>query len=196
MAEVAFSQHLSKWLKSKKPKTLEGLVENFEEKSFAILFLVLMALPALPLPTGGLTHIFEIITILLALEVIAGRRSVWLPKRWQTKKLPDSIQKKGLPVLIGFIQKMEKYSRPRFRDLMRHRYLLQFLGLFVIIFAVFAAIAVSFSGLDTLPSLGIVLIALSIILEDFALMIVGISVGSIGVGLVIALGSVAFKLFG
>ena len=28
MAEVAFSQHLSKWLKSKKPKTLEGLVEK------------------------------------------------------------------------------------------------------------------------------------------------------------------------
>ena len=196
MAKTPFSTHLDNWLKSSKPKTLEGLVNNFEEKSFAILFLVLMALPALPLPTGGLTHLFELITVLLALEVIAGRRSVWLPKRWRGMNLPKSVVNSGLPKLVSFIAWLEKYSRPRFSQLMSHRFTLQILGLVIIVFAVFAAFAIPFSGLDTLPALGIVLIALSIILEDFLLMLVGILVGSIGVGLVIGLGSAAFKLLG
>lgn len=196
MSATSFSAHLNKWLKSKQSKTLEGLVDNFEEKSFAILFLVLMALPALPLPTGGLTHVFELITVLLALEVIAGRRSVWLPKKWRTMQLPESIVNTGLPKLVGFIAWLEKYSRPRLHTVINHRFTLQVLGLVIIVFAVFAAFAIPFSGLDTLPALGVVLIALSIILEDFALTILGICVGSIGVGLVIGLGSVAFKLIG
>ena len=196
MASSTFSKNLNKWLASDKPKTLEGLVNNFQEKSFAILFLILMALPALPLPTGGLTHVFELITIVLALEVIAGRQSIWLPKRWRSMQLPSSIVNTGLPKLVSFIRKLEKYSRPRFSDVMNHRFTLQVLGIFIIVFAVFAALAIPFSGLDTLPALGVVLIALSIILEDFALMILGLCVGSVGVGLVIGLGSVAFKLLG
>jgi hypothetical protein len=41
-------------------RTLGGLIEVFQEKSFAILFVLLLGLPALPLPTGGATHVFEI----------------------------------------------------------------------------------------------------------------------------------------
>ncbi len=77
-----FSDELHAWLKHGKDKTLGGLNAVFAEKTFAIAFLLLMALPALPIPTGGITHLTELITMLLALELIAGRKSVWLPKRW------------------------------------------------------------------------------------------------------------------
>ena len=67
------STELERWLQSDGEKTLGSLVELFEEKSFAILFVLLLGVPALPLPTGGATHVFEIIAVLLAAQLIAGR---------------------------------------------------------------------------------------------------------------------------
>ncbi|MEA2335963.1 MAG: hypothetical protein QOG40_2453, partial [Solirubrobacteraceae bacterium] len=77
------SDQLERWLKGDGEKTLGGLIDVFGEGSFAIIFVLLMAVPALPLPTGGVTHVFEVITMLLALELIIGRRTVWLPDRWR-----------------------------------------------------------------------------------------------------------------
>ena len=73
------SDQLEGWLRSEHAKTIGSLIDVFEEKSFAVLFVLLLALPALPLPTGGVTHVFEVIAMLLALELIVGRRRVWLP---------------------------------------------------------------------------------------------------------------------
>ncbi len=66
------SDQLEGWLTGDRPKTLGSLLDTSGEGSFAIVFVLLMAVPALPLPTGGVTHIFEVITMLLALELIAG----------------------------------------------------------------------------------------------------------------------------
>ena len=46
------------------------------------MFVLLLAVPALPLPTGGATHVFEVIAMLVALQLIVGRRQIWLPARW------------------------------------------------------------------------------------------------------------------
>ena len=70
------SDELERWLQSDRPKTIGGLVELFQEKSFAVLFVVLLAIPALPLPTGGVTHVFEVIAMLLALELVAEHHSL------------------------------------------------------------------------------------------------------------------------
>jgi len=70
MQGQTFSTRLSAWLKGKSPKTIKGLDETFAEKSFAVAFLLLMATAAIPIPTGGITHVFEVITLLLAAELI------------------------------------------------------------------------------------------------------------------------------
>ena len=85
---ATFSKKLFELLNNKKPITIQEVIDRFAEKSFAVLLLLLLALPALPLPTGGLTHILEIIAMLVALELIIGRKTVWLPKRWSLKPLP------------------------------------------------------------------------------------------------------------
>ena len=51
-----FSDELERWLRSDESKTLRALGDVFEEKSFAATILLLMFLPALPVPTGGVTH--------------------------------------------------------------------------------------------------------------------------------------------
>lgn len=73
---VALSDQLERWLKVDGARTLGSLVHTFGDKSFAILLVLLLAVPALPLPTGGVTHVFEVIAALIALELIAGRYEV------------------------------------------------------------------------------------------------------------------------
>jgi len=70
------SDELERWVSGDGEKTLGSLIELFGEKSFAIVFVLLLGVPALPLPTGGATHVFEIVAVLLALELVAGRDEI------------------------------------------------------------------------------------------------------------------------
>ena len=115
------SDELERWLQGDSEKTVAGLVGLFEEKSFAILFVVLLSVPALPLPTGGATHVFEIIAILLAAQLIAGRDHIWLPKRWRALELAGDRQQRFIAALMRLIRRLERISRPRLRFLFDHR---------------------------------------------------------------------------
>jgi hypothetical protein len=190
-APARVSDQLEGWLTGDQPKTLGGLIDVFGEGSFAIVFVLLMAVPALPLPTGGVTHVFEIITMLLSLELIVGRRQVWLPERWRGLELGGSGRQKFMSVLLRRIRGLERFSRPRGRWLFGHRLSGSVFGLFVLGLALCAFLAPPFSGLDTLPSIAVVVLALGYLLTDIALASVGLLIGVAGVVSVIFLGSIA-----
>jgi hypothetical protein len=187
------SDQLERWLKGDGEKTLGGLIDVFGEGSFAIIFVLLMAVPALPLPTGGVTHVFEVITMLLALELIIGRRTVWLPERWRRLDLAGETRQKFINTLLRRIRWLERFSRPRARWLFGHRLSGSVFGVAVLGLALTAFLAPPFSGLDTLPSLGVVVLALGYLLADVVLACVGAVIGLLGVASVIFLGNIAVK---
>jgi len=190
------SRELEGWLQSDGEKTLGSLVELFEEKSFAILFVFLLGVPALPLPTGGATHVFEIIAVLLAVQLIAGRDHIWLPERWRRLELAGPRQRRFIAGLMKMIRRLERISRPRLRFLFDHRLSNIVFGLLVIAGCTGAFLAPPFTGLDTLPALGVVLLSLGVLLEDFLLVVLGVAVGIAGVFLEIVLGKAAVKGIG
>ena len=183
------SAGMQRWVDAPGAKTLGSLVELFEEKSFAMLFVVLLGVPALPLPTGGATHVFEVVATLLALQLIAGRREIWIPKRWRDKELPGS--ERFVRAQMRLIRKLERFSKPRFRFLFDHRLSNIAFGLIVIGGAAGAFFAPPFTGLDTLPALGVVLVSLAVLLEDVVIVVIGLAVLAAGVALEIVLGSAA-----
>jgi hypothetical protein len=185
------SDQLEAWLSGDGETTVGGLVDTFGDKSFALLLLLLLAVPALPLPTGGLTHVFEIIAALLALEMIVGRREIWLPQRWRALELAGDRQQRFVAGLLRLIRWFERFSRPRLRFLFHHRLADLVYGLLVIAGSAAAFVAPPFSGLDTLPALGVVVLSLGVLLEDFAIAIAGCLLGAVGIVLVIALGTAA-----
>ena len=67
-------------------------------------------------------------------------------------------------------------------------------GLLVFALSLTAFLAPPFSGLDTLPALGVVVLALAILLEDMALAFAGLVIGALGVAVVVALGGVVLRL--
>lgn len=189
-----FSKTLEEWLHSNKPKTLESLNEVFAEKTFAIAFLILMSFAALPIPTGGLTYVFEVITILLATEMLIGRQNIWLPKRWQNKHLGKTFKTKTIPAIIKFVRWFEKYSRPRLKYLTENQLSVKAIAFIVIIFTLAAALAPPFSGLDTLPALGVILLSLGMILFDSFILMLGFVVGTTGIVIIISFAAIVTRL--
>jgi hypothetical protein len=190
------SHELERWLQSDGDKTLGSLIDLFEAKSFAIVFVLLLGVPALPLPTGGATHVFEIIAVLLAAQLIAGRTQIWLPRRWRALELAGDRQQGFIAGLMKLIRRLERFSRPRMRFLFDHRLSNIVFGLLVIAGCAGAFFAPPFTGLDTLPALGVVLLSLGVLLEDIAVVVLGVVVGVAGVALEIVLGSAAIKGIG
>jgi hypothetical protein len=183
------SDALQGWLEGESDKTLGSLIEVFGEKSFAILFVFLLGVPALPLPTGGATHVFEIIAALLALQLIVGRDQIWLPKKWCKLELAGPKQQKFIAGLMKLIRRLERLSRPRLRFLFNNRLSNSVFGVLVIGGTAGAFFAPPFTGLDTLPALGVVLLSLGVLLEDVIVVAVGLIVGVGGVLLEIIGGS-------
>ena len=182
---------LERWLNGEGEKTLGTLVETFGDKSFALLLVLLLGVPALPIPTGGLTHIFELIAALIAVELIAGRQQVWLPQRWRTHELAGARQQRFIAGLMKLICRLERHSRPRMRFLLHRRFTDVVFGMLAIAGTAAAFLAPPFSGLDTLPALGVVVLSVSVLLEDVLIALVGILLAVTGVALELVLGGAA-----
>ncbi len=188
-AGAGVSDELEGWLGGDEPRTLGSLIDTFGERSFAVVFALLMALPALPLPTGGATHVLEVITMLLCLELIAGRREIWLPQRFRRFELNTPARKKVIALLLRRIRWLERYSRPRGQWLFGHRVSGMVFGFVSLALTLVAFLAPPFSGLDTLPSIGVVALALGVLLTDIVVAAAGIVVGLLGAVLAIGFGT-------
>jgi hypothetical protein len=193
--EVLFSEQLDDWLHAERTKSVDDLVETFGPNSFAVLFVVLMAVPALPLPTGGVSHLLEIITMLLSLELMIGRREVWIPNRWRTKELKGVTGERFSAALLKRIRWFERFARPRWSTLFEHRTTSICFGFVVFGLSLAAFFSPPFSGLDTLPSLGVVVLSLAVLFGDALLAGIGLAIGIGGIGLVIGLGKAIFEIF-
>jgi len=186
-------EQLERWAASGSDRSIGGLVDLAGEKSFAILFVVLLGVPALPLPTGGATHVFEVMCVLLAAQMIIGRRVVWLPQRWRAVRLDGKRSGAFLERLISVVRRIERLSRPRLRWLFGRRASDIVFGILIIAFSVAAFVAPPFSGLDTGPALGGVLLSLAVLLEDVLVAVVALVLGAVGIALEIVLGAAAVK---
>ncbi len=192
--DVPFSDELEHWLEGDGPKTLGALNDVFAERAFAVGILLMMLVPALPLPTGGVSHVLEVVAIVLAAEMVLGRKVVWVPSRWQDSELGATMTGKTLPFVMRRIRQVERLSHGRGRRLFAYGWFDRVLGLVLIVFAAAAALAPPFSGLDTLPALGAVVVALSILLEDVLVLTVGLLLGSGGIVLILTVGAALVRL--
>jgi len=185
-----FSSQLKRWLDSKQPKTIASISDVFGKKTFTIAILLLMLFPALPIPTGGITHVLEVAVMLLSLEMIAGLGVVWLPKKLKNQSLGQLAQKKIIPFFYNKIVWVEKRSRPIGGFIMNNKEVSRLSGLFLLVMAVLAFLSPPFSGLDTIPSLAAVLICLGIIFEDIRIYIFGCLAAIASLAIVIFFGAV------
>src|SRR5207253_9032376 len=119
-----------------------------------------------------------------------------LPRRWRDLNLAGKSQRRFIERLMKMIRWLERFSRPRLRFLFDHRLSNIVFGVLVIAGCAGAFFAPPFTGLDTLPSLGVVVLSLGVLLEDVVVVIVALVVGVAGVVLELVLGRAAIHGLG
>ena len=88
--------------------------EGFQEKGFGILLMMFSLPSALPVPAPGYSIPFGIVLALLALQMLAGRHTPWLPEKMLKVSFSRAFLEKLVPVAVGFLQKTEVLVKPRF----------------------------------------------------------------------------------
>ena len=189
-----FSDELEQWLESDGPKSLGALGEVFAEKTFAVTIMLLMLVSATPLPTGGVTLVFQIIAALVAAQMVLGRQTIWLPRRWRQRELGGVATRRAIPFIVRLIRWLEKYSRPRWAGLFHRRLFIRLVGVVLITFAIAASLAPPLSGLETLPAMGAVVVALAIILEDVVVFVIGVVIGTSGIVLFVSVSAALIRV--
>ena len=188
------SDQLATWMAADGRRTIGELVDTFGPRSFAVAFVVLLAFPALPLPTGGLSHVLELAAMLVALELILGRSELWVPKRWRDKEL-KGLSGKGGQTLIRWIKRLERFARPRLSTLLDLSITRRVYGLLILGFSIAAFVSPPFSGLDTLPALGAVVLSVGFLLRDALIALIGVLIGAVGLGVILAIGQAIVRAF-
>ena len=117
-----------------------------------------------------------------------------MPRRFREHELGKTMTGKAIPRILKVVRWFERWARPRFARLLDRQLVKSLLAVFLLVFVAAAFIAPPFSGLDTAPSLGVVIMCLGIIFGDLIIVALGMLVGAAGIALVIVLGEAAWHL--
>ena len=98
-------------------------------------------------------------------------------------------QQRFLAAVTRFVHRLERFSRPRLAFLFGYRVSDVVFGLLVIAGSIAAFVAPPFTGLDTLPALGVMVLSLAVLFEDALLAAGGLILLIVGLVLEIALGA-------
>lgn len=190
----SFSDRLEAWLDTRDRLTVGDLNHALDERTFALVLMLLLFPAALPVPTGGVTHVLELFAVLVVVQMIVGRRELWLPRRIRDHHLGSTFTGKFVPAMIRRVRRFERFARPRLARLLASRLAEALLGVVLLLFVVGAFVAPPFTGLDTLPALGVVVVCLGLVFSDALIVAGGVLVGTAGVALEVALGSAVWSL--
>jgi hypothetical protein len=159
-----------------------GEIKNsLHERGFGVL-LAIAALPiCLPIPVPpGYTTFFSIPLFIFSVQMMWGMKSPWLPE-WITKK---EINKKSLQKLIEkatpWLRKIESYLHPRLTYISVHAWE-RIIGIFTFIFTISISLPIPLTNFP--PGWGILIMSLGLLNKDGLTIIVGMIVGTIGVGI-------------
>ncbi len=161
--------------------TLRAIFERLDERAFgAGLFLL-----ALPCAIPFLYIVPQIVSLpmmALTLQMLAGRGEPWLPAKFGQRK----IDKAGLTRMSGFGRKwfgwLERIARPRLLWL-TSKPVERLLALFLTVFS--ASILLPIPSTNTIPGIGVAIVAFGLMSRDGLLVLLGLLVGSAWVALLV-----------
>jgi hypothetical protein len=183
-----FVSLIEKKLKDKKDIEVSSLINFFEHKSFGFLLLLFSIPTAFPVLPPGLSTICGVPMIFLALQLLLGFKSPYLPKFIAKKKLPSKSLKTILNKSIPYLVKIEKYIKPR-AEILTGNVGEKIISLVILILAVIISLPIFFANM--VPSLGIIFLSLAIIERDGISAIIGYLFSILGIiiaSLVVVLG--------
>lgn len=163
--------------------SLRQIFDRLNERAFGAALFVL-ALPCCIPFLYGVPQIVSLPMMVLSAQMVAGRREPWLPEKFGQRK----IDKKGLTRTASGGRKwfgwLEKIARPRLTFLLvpvGERVI----GLFLVFFC--ASILLPIPSTNTVPGIGVAIVAFGLMARDGILVILGSIIGTAWIATLIAL---------
>ncbi|MBD2359481.1 exopolysaccharide biosynthesis protein [Tolypothrix sp. FACHB-123] len=143
-----------------------------KERTFGFLLVILSLPSALPIPAPGYSVPFGILIFLLAIQMIAGSKTLWLPQKMINHPIKletaQGVVKTGIP----WLRRIEAIARPRLS------YICVTLPGRVVIGSAIALMAISMMipipGTNTLPAMGIFVTSFGLLEDDGAISLGGL----------------------
>ena len=107
--------------------------------------------------------------MLLALELVVGRSEVWVPDTVAGQGAPRPLRQRRAGPSCKRLRGLERFARPRLGAVLDLRTVRRLFGVVVFGLSLAAFVAPPFSGLDTLPALGVVVLSVGVLLHDTVL---------------------------
>ena len=167
--------------------TLAWVLDRLHERAFG-LFLLILALPCCIPFLYGVPQIVALPLLFVAAQIVLGRSVPWLPRslgerRVATASLAALARRAG-----PWLGRIEAVSRPRLAALTR-RPLDQLVGLALLAFS--ASILVPLPGTNTVPGIGVTIIAIGLLQRDGILVGLGMIIGTVWIGTLLVAGATA-----
>lgn len=155
---------------------LGDIVGVLDDRAYGVLLLVLAAPNIIPNPIPGLSGMLGVPLVLVAAQLMIGRRHPWLPRVLADRSMGAAGFKAVVNRIVPWLERLERLLHPRFRWLCRPP-AERLLAAFCVILAIVLALPIPLG--NTLPAFAVTLVALGLIEHD------GLAIGaSIVVGIV------------
>lgn len=157
---------------------LIDVIQSLEDRSFAILFVVLGMLNCLPIPTP-IPTLCGLLLLIFAFQMAFGMKAPWLPRRILLKSLSREQANKVISKALPIFQKLELWSKPRL-SFMQSNVVTRVIGFVVLILSCALLFSIPFIG--QIPvGFSICLIGLGLIERDGIVVVAGFVFGALSV---------------
>lgn len=167
-------QDVQKSFENQEHVSVKDIVDAFHERGFGF-FLFLFALPAaLPIPAVGLGTVMALPLLFLSIQFAYGRSSIWLPKRILAYRIEKSNFSDWIDKTIPWSKRIETLIKPRLSFITQGivSRIFSLLGL-IMALSVFFPLPLT----NTVPSIGIAIMGLGIMMRDGIAVIAGAFIG-------------------
>ena len=176
MSEKQTSQLLDEAIASFETETLPlgTLIDVLAERAFGMVLLVLALPCAIPF-LYGVPQIMSLPMVFVAVQLAAGRHTLWLPERLRARELKKQSLEDMMDKARPWLQRFERISRLRLQFMTR-RPMEQVIGLLFILFSLTIMIPLPLT--NTVPGAAIVIASLGFIERDGILVFLGTALGT------------------
>ncbi|MGB0259313.1 MAG: exopolysaccharide biosynthesis protein [Coraliomargarita sp.] len=144
------------------------------DKGFGLLLIILSLPSALPVPAPGYSTPFGIAIAIIALQMLVGRHTVWLPERIKRVRITPKIASKMIGAASKFLRAIEHLIKPRQRWI-RSRGGQSGLAIVILIMSCLMMLPIPLT--NTFPAMVIFMIGVGLSEEDGLLAIAAFAVG-------------------
>lgn len=165
------SRHLEKLNHSIKGRTSLGdIVESMRHSGFGLV-MVFLCLPFLqPIPMAGLSTALGFVIIVLSVQMILQRPSLWIPRKLAEKEISEKTGRALVDAAAKFFKFVETFVKPRLNFIARRERLI---GIAILISAALLALPIPIPLSNMICAVPIVLMALALLEGDGLLALLG-----------------------